>query len=310
VKALRVEVPASSANLGPGFDTLGLALELADTFTVERDDGSREVTVDGATCEAAGVPADEHYVCRAYRLWAQETGADLPGARFTLDRRIPIGRGLGSSAAAIVAGLAAAAFTAGDNDPRDRIVRLAGKMEGHPDNAAAAALGGLTTAFCDGDDIHALHVVNHVTVDVALFVPDEPLPTAEARAILPANVPIGDAVFNLSRAAYVTTALAWGRWEHIAAAMRDRLHQPYRRRLIPALDEVIDSALAKGAFGAALSGGGPSVIALTPRGHAEHIATAMEARAHELSWAGRSMVTGIRARGVQVTEIDELGASE
>lgn len=304
MKRLSIDVPASSANLGPGFDTLGMALDISDTFTVEFRSDRTAVVIDEATCRNAGVEAADHYACQAYRTYAFDTGIELPGASFTLDSRIPVGKGFGSSAAATVAGLTAAAHAAGEQEPRDRIVRLAAKLEGHPDNATAATLGGITVAYFDGDLVHALNVVNHASFGIALFVPNAPLPTVEARAVLPINVSVGDAVFNLSRSSYLVAALAWGRWEQFASAMQDRLHQPYRTQLIPALDPVIAAALAAGAFGAALSGGGPSIIALGMPDRMDEIAAHMEQTAHAHHWTGHCMVTKVRSRGVRTTELD------
>ena len=301
MRRLRIEVPATSANLGPGFDTLGLALDIVDTIQVELDPNSANVEL----CDVSGdgsqtLDPHDNLLCRAYRRWAEDTRANLPGARFTLERHIPIARGLGSSAAAIVAGLAAAAKASGKRSVQDRMLCLGTHLEGHPDNIAAAVLGGMTTAFQDADTVHALHVANHLSLGVALFIPHDPLPTDEARAALPQSVPLADAVFDLSRLAYLTTALIWGRWERIGPAMQDRLHQPYRSPFIPALDQVIGSALKAGAYGAALSGGGPSVIALGPATDAERFAGAMERRARSLGWEGRGLVTRVRATGVQV----------
>jgi homoserine kinase len=303
VKRLRVDVPATSANLGPGFDSLGMALDIADTFIVEFDSRGDEVVLDQAACTEAGVDRGNHYVCQAYRAYAEDAGTMLPGASFTLESRIPVGKGFGSSAAAVVAGLAAAAHAAGEKDPQDRIVRLAAKLEGHPDNSTAAALGGVTVAFCDGEQVHALNVVNHVSLGVAVFVPDDPLRTVEARAVLPNEVSVRDAVYNLSRSSYLVTALAWGRWEQLAPAMHDRMHQPYRTQLIPALEHVISAALDARACGAALSGGGPSVLALGLQEHICDIAAKMEVSAHQHDWDGRSIVTKVRSRGVRVAEL-------
>lgn len=303
MKRIRIEVSATSANLGPGFDTLGLALDILNTVHVELDQNDPTVLLTEITGEnPPSLDPRDNLICAAYRRWADDTETTLPGARITVENRIPVARGLGSSAAAIVAGLSAAAFAAGDKQPRDRILRLASLMEGHADNAVAATLGGVTAGFLDGDQVHALNVANHLNLGVAIFVPEEPLLTADARAILPDSIPRRDAVFNVGRVAYLTTALIWGRWDLIAPAMEDRLHQPYRARLLPALTEVISAATTAGAFGAALSGGGPSVIALGPEDIVEQFAAAMQECAHRREWPGKSMVTRIRHLGVQVTE--------
>lgn len=309
MRRLRIEVPATSANLGPGFDTLALALNIVDVVAVELDAESTEVCL----AEVRGnrghnTDPQQNLLCQAYRAWAQETGAALPGARFALESRIPVGKGFGSSAALIVAGLAAAAAAAAVKNPQADILRLAARLEGHPDNTTAATLGGVTTAFESGEELHALYVANHLALGIALYVPQDPLPTAEARAALPAMVPLADAVFDLERLAYLVTALIWGRWDRIGPAMEDALHQPYRARLIPALDEVIAAARAAGAYGAALSGGGPSVIALGPMERADEMARAMADRAHAAGWPGEEIVTGVREFGVQVRKDGESGS--
>jgi homoserine kinase len=302
----RIEVPATSANLGPGFDTLGLALDIVNTIEVELTSHENEVVLahmTGDTSEA--LDRHENLLCAAYRRWGEERGMTLPGARFTVETRIPTARGLGASAAAIVAGLAAGAEAAGEKQPRAAIVRLSSVMEGHADNAVAATLGGLTTAFIDGGCVHALQVVTHLSLGVALFIPDVPLRTSEARALLPDSIARRDAIFNVNRVSYLVTALMWGRWELIGPAMEDCLHQPYRSTILPALDDLIAAARGAGAYGAALSGGGPSVIALGPRECSESVARAMRLCAEERGWSGRCVVTGIRHLGVQVTRENE-----
>lgn len=307
MKALRVEVPATSANLGPGFDTLGMALEVVDRIQVKLHPDSNDVILAGAET----LDPNDNLLCRAYRSWSVGTGVELPGATFHVERQIPLARGLGSSAAAIVAGLAAArAVTpmareegvATPGPALDRLLQLATSLEGHPDNVAAALLGGVTVAFGDGAEVRALRIANHVDLGVAVFLPRDPLPTTDARRALPVSVPFTDAVFDLGRLAYLTAALVWGRWELIGPAMDDRLHQPYRARLIPGLTEVIAAARETGAYGAALSGSGPSVIALVPRERVEAVARAMEDAAYSRSWPGHGLVTGVRDTGVLIHE--------
>lgn len=305
MRRLRVEVPATSANLGSGFDTLGLALDMVNTIHVELDPESQDVSLCDVTgSDVHSLHPQNNLLCRSYRAWADDTGATLPGARFTLESRVPMGRGLGSSAASIVAGLAAAAKAVEEKNPRERILRLGTLLEGHADNIAAATMGGVTTVYRDGETVHALHVANHLSLGVALFIPNEPLSTGDARAALPQSIPLADAVFNIGRLAYLTTALIWGKWELIGPAMQDRLHQPYRLALIPALNDVIAAAIDAGAYGAALSGGGPAVIALGPSGETASFAAAMETRAQACGWEGSGLVTHVRERGVMVMEAE------
>lgn len=311
MKRLRIDIPATSANLGPGFDALGLALDLTDTVTAELNPDGNTVTLDEVT-SADGLVLDpeDNLLCRAYRRWGEDTGNALPGVRFSLESRIPAARGLGSSAASIVGGLVAAASAQEEKHARARLLNLASDMEGHPDNAVAAIMGGMTVAFREGQEVRALHVANHLEMGIALFIPSDGLRTREARACLPKEVPLQDAVYDLGRAAYLTTAILWGRWECLGDTMQDRLHQPYRARFIPALDAVIAAARDAGAYGAALSGAGPSVIALTPPTDAEAVGQAMEACAAARSWEGRCVVTRIREGGCQVTEIKESGEAK
>ncbi len=301
MKPIRIDVPATSANLGPGFDALALALDLTDTVTVEFDDNSQ----DAVLCEGQNdLDPRKNLMCRAYRAWARETGEELPGVRFRLESHIPIGKGLGSSAAAIVGGLAAAGHATGHKDPQELMLRLAAGLEGHPDNTTAAILGGVTTAFCEDGTVHALHVANHLSLGVALFIPATTLSTTKTRAALPSDLSLSDAVYNLSRVSYLVTALIWGRWECIGPAMQDRLHLPYRSRLLPGFDAVLAAALDAGAYGATLSGGGPAVIALGPRDRAEHVAVSMKEAAAQHGWLGESVVARIQHLGVRVKEID------
>jgi homoserine kinase len=307
---LQIEVPATSANLGPGFDALGLAIDLCNRIDATLGAEGDEVELAEVTGDSSQ-PLDprDNLLCAAYRRWGQESGKALPGARFSVDTQIPIGRGLGASAAAIVAGLSAAAFAESGKLPRGQILRLASVMEGHSDNAVAAVLGGMTVAFMDGEEVPALNVVNHASLGIALFIPAAPLLTADARACLPTEVAVGDAVANIGRTAYLTTAMIWGRWELFAPAMRDRLHQPYRARLLPALEDVIAAAEAAGAYGASLSGGGPSVIAFCPREQTAAVTAAMGRCAAERDWPGRGLATRIRHLGVQVKRVDDQSVS-
>jgi homoserine kinase len=302
MRRFEINVPGTSANLGPGFDCLGLALDLAAKVEVEIDpDGDEVVLAD----PAIGVDAHDNLLVHAYQFWGEREEVPLPAARFTLTSEIPVAKGLGSSAACIVAGLVAAAAATETKHARDRVLRWGTEMEGHPDNITAAVMGGMTAAFRQDGEVEALHVANHLALGIALFLPEGDLLTKEARKLIPARVPLEDAIFDLSRLGYLITALMWGRWDLIGPAMEDRLHQPYRAEVIPTLPTVIAAARDAGAHGAALSGGGPSVIALCPRGEEQGIADAMRARAEECEWKGTTLVTRVREHGVMVREKKE-----
>lgn len=260
-----VRVPASSANLGPGFDALGLALALHDEVDVELTGGGLLVEVDGEG--AASVLRDEsHLVVRALRATLDALGEPQPaGLVLRCRNAIPHARGLGSSAAAVVAGVAAGYALAGaDLGPAERAGRaleLAAAFEGHADNAAASLLGGLTVAWtCEGG-FRAARLEPHPTLAPVLLVPATTSSTEATRGLLPASVPLADAVFNAGRAALAVHALTT-RPDLLLAATADRLHQPYRGPAYPATTALVD-ALREHGVAAAVSGAGPTVLALT-----------------------------------------------
>jgi len=262
---VRVRVPATSANLGPGFDALGLALGLHDDLEVHAL-GTADVVVE-VTGEGAGqVPDDEqHLVVQALRLALDHVGAPQSGVRLVCHNRIPHGRGLGSSAAAVVAGVLAARGLVSEPEAlTDEVVlQLAAQMEGHPDNAAPAVLGGATVAWAEGEDFRAASIdVSDELAPVAL-VPAQHLSTKAARGVLPAQVPHRDAAFQAGRAALLVEALG-RRPDLLLTATEDRLHQEYRRRVMPHSLALVDALRARG-VAAVVSGAGPTVLALARR---------------------------------------------
>jgi homoserine kinase len=267
-----VRVPATIANMGPAFDVLGMAVTL---HNVVRARLAGEPTVEVAGEGAGVVPADATNL--VYRAAAAVAAAAGRGAMFALrcDNAIPLGRGLGSSAAAIVGGAVAANELLGRPLDRAALLDLAWRMEGHPDNVAAALLGGAVLA--DGADGRLRWTRFVPAWDAALVVgvPDYSLATERARAVLPEVVPLADAVYNVSRTAWLVAALLAGRPEWLAVAMEDRLHQPYRAPLAPGAAEARAAARAAGAYGAAVCGSGPAVLAVTPPGLADAVGRAM-----------------------------------
>jgi homoserine kinase len=256
----RVRVPATTANIGPGFDCLGLALDLWNEvrFSVEGDDVV--VTVEGP--DPAGLPRDEtNLVARAFLRLCEEAGRPAPaGLRIHCDIRVPMSSGLGSSSTAIVAGLLGANTLVGRPLDRDGILELAADMEGHPDNVAAALLGGLTIVVQKDDRLLTKKILVP-EVHVALAVPDLPFSTDAARADLPTEVSMVDAVFNLQRTPLVVEALRTGDYELLSQVMDDRLHQASRLKRIPGGRTAWLAALNAGAAAVAVSGSGPSLIA-------------------------------------------------
>ena len=258
-----VSVPATSANLGPGYDALGLALDLRDRLVGEVTDRGTVVEVTGEG--AAELPLDEtHLVVRAMQVAFDEMGERPPGIRLRCDNVVPHARGLGSSSAAIVGGIALArALVAGGTLllDDDAAFRLAARLEGHPDNVAPAWYGGFVVSG-RGDDGEFWAVPSSVDprVSAVVFVPPTRVATEEARRLLPASVPHADAAANAGRAALLVAALA-GRPEHLHLATRDLLHQDYRRPAMPASLDLVESLRAQGAA-AVVSGAGPSVLVL------------------------------------------------
>jgi homoserine kinase len=266
-REVRIQVPASSANLGPGFDSLGLALGLYDSVEVAIARDGVEVKVEG---EGAGrVPCDEdHLVVRAMRAAWNVVGDAPPGVRMRCRNAIPHSRGLGSSAAAAVAGAVAAVVLTGRDVEleRDTILHVAAGMEGHADNAAASLLGGFViaweTAGNTSDRYHAVRLEAHPGIrPVALVAGSESL-TSTTRGLLPEQVPLVDAAFTGSRTALAVLAFTQ-RPELLMPATEDRLHQAYRRPAYPASADLVDALRARG-IAAAISGAGPTVLAFAP----------------------------------------------
>jgi homoserine kinase len=272
-------VPASSANLGPGFDSLGLALSLCDEIEVQTIDSGLSIDVEG---EGHGqVPLDAtHLVVRAIEHGLRAAGYSAPGLAIRCRNRIPHSRGLGSSAAAVVGGLAAANGLVAQTDSpvlsEDDLVQLSSEFEGHPDNASAAVLGGAVVSWTEGDGPLARYAAARLRLhpDVHLFpaIPQVRSSTAETRAVLPDTVSHVDARFNLSRAALLVVALT-ERPDLLLEATEDRLHQPQRGPSMPASAEYI-AILRRYGVAAVLSGAGPAVIALST--HRELPAEAVE----------------------------------
>lgn len=281
-----VRVPATSANLGPGFDVLGLALGLYNDIAYAEGDRV-VVTIDGEGAGRLDTGAD-NVVARAARMVYEAAGRRFSGATIRCVNRIPPARGLGSSAAAWVGGLVAANAALGSPLDRDGVLALACRAEGHPDNVAAALLGGLTVSCAVDDRVTAVSLPVPPEIGWVVLVPELESSTREARAVLGATVSRADAVFNLQRLGLLLAAIALERIDLLSPAMDDRLHQPQRQILFPWMDTVRRAALGAGAVGCVLSGAGPSLLA-TVRGPAELVGQAMERALREAGVAGRAM---------------------
>ncbi|MGH8776943.1 MAG: homoserine kinase [Jiangellaceae bacterium] len=260
--AVRVRVPATSANLGAGFDALGLALDLHDVVAARVGTGLN-VSVSG--CGADELPRDaNHLVVRAMMATFDHLGEPLPGLDVRCENRLPHGCGLGSSAAAIVAGVLAARGLVADGHQRmnvPAVLALAARLEGHPDNVAPCVLGGLTIAWLSDGSAHAVRLDVHPDVRPVVCIPADSVSTQEARGLLPATVPHQDAAWNAARAALLVEALT-RRPELLLDATEDRLHQQYRAPAMPETAELVADLRSCG-LPAVVSGAGPSVLVLT-----------------------------------------------
>lgn len=260
-RRILAKVPASTANLGPGFDALGMALSLYTWIEMEEaDDGVTRLELFGKELE--GLPADKNnLICQAARLVFAEAGVAAPELHISVCTDIPLARGLGSSASAIVGGLAAANALIGSPLSDDRLFQIATRLEGHPDNVGACLFGGFVAASWDGARAEHVRFDPPPGLDVLVAIPAFHLPTEQARHALPDRYSREDAVFNVGRSALLTAALCSGRLDLLRFGMQDRLHQPYRAALIPGMTAILAEAAEHGALGAALSGAGPTLLA-------------------------------------------------
>jgi homoserine kinase len=258
--AVMARVPASSANLGPGFDALGMALNLYAYIAMSPSDTTR-VTLHGSNVQ--GLPTDKSNLLyqMAQRVFA-EAGAPEMELEIAVRSDIPLTRGLGSSAAAIVGAIGAANALIGSPMDRDKLFQIATQIEGHPDNVGAALYGGIIAAIWDGQRGKCVRIEPHARLEALAAIPTFELSTGKARAALPESVSRADAVFNVGHASMLIAALATGELGAIREAMADRLHQPYRAPLVPGMERCLREAADHGALGAALSGAGPTLLAL------------------------------------------------
>jgi homoserine kinase len=309
-----VTVPATTANLGPGFDCLGMALGLFNTIEVwafeqgdlppadlPGDSGSRSDIGIGVIGEGAGELAEglDNLILQSMARVFDKAGRRMPPMCARAINAIPLGAGLGSSAATAVGGVVAANAVLGSPFSRADLLRMAVEIEGHPDNAAPALLGGLVVVVAHADGV-LTHPVSTPALQVVVVTPNFPLPTAQARAALPKLVPMSDAVFNIGRAVLVVDALEQGDFSLLKMAMDDRLHQPYRRELIPGYTQVAAAAVEAGAAAVALSGAGPSLIAFAPDRHGA-IAAAMNAAFRSVGVGSRAFILPLDRQGVRLS---------
>lgn len=301
-KRVRVTVPSSTANLGPGFDTLGMALQM---YSVVEMQVSEQTTIELIGKELQGTPTDKSnllYVIAAELF--QQAGLAVPELHIRASSEAPLTRGLGSSAAAIVGALVAANHLAGEPFTRDQLFAMAVKKEGHPDNVGPSFFGGIIVATMpekEDQPIPYIRLAPPAAMRALVVIPDYALSTEKARNALPQVYSKQDVIYNVGHSSLLVAALAQGRLDLLGQAMGDRLHQPYRAPLVPGLEEILAAATDNGAVGAALSGAGPTILCLTASdSECERLKSFVDQvmRGHGISY--QTMVLQPDEHGVQV----------
>ncbi|GJM43137.1 MAG: homoserine kinase [Ardenticatenaceae bacterium] len=303
-KQVTVTIPATSANLGPGFDCLGLALALYNrvTFTAVPTPG---LTIEVTGLDAEKVPTDEtNLVYQMANCLFAQLGKRPSGLHIQQENNIPVGSGLGSSSTAVLAGLLGANALVEGHFTQAELLEMATMEEGHPDNVAPALLGGLVLGVMHGDKVH-IETLPIAEQQIIIVTPNFQLLTKDARAALPLKISRQDAIFNTSRLPLVIRALETADYPTLALAMQDKLHQPYRLPLIPGMADAFVAATEAGAAGVALSGAGPSLIAFAPDHH-EEIVEVVTAVFQQNGLKSRSWILPIDTTG---TQIDKLASS-
>ena len=290
-------VPASTTNLGPGFDVLGLALRLYSTISLEETDKGTEIEVVGVDVDKIS-NNESNIAYRAANIVFDKCGYRPKGLRLVLRNGIPAIRGLGGSGTAILGGLLTANALSGSPFSRNELLDFATEFEGHPDNVAASLLGGLVISMMQGNHVHSIQLDCDSDMRVVVAIPNFSLSTKAARGVLPETVDFADAIHNVSRSSMLVAAIATGKLEMLSLAMTDRLHQPYRTSLIPGFDDVAESAMRAGALSVALSGAGPSIAA--------YCTTSTDEIALQMSKAFRRNKISCE---IKVLAIDSVGAT-
>ncbi|BAW95445.1 homoserine kinase [[Synechococcus] sp. NIES-970] len=298
---IRVQVPATTANIGAGFDCLGAALSLHNQFQfspVTQDEPFFSLELMGAAVETQKLEATaDNLLYRAFAKVFETIGQAVPHVKIAIDLKVPLSRGLGSSATAIVGGLVGANALAGSPLSQREIMNLAIEMEGHPDNVVPALLGGCQLSVNHQQDWVICPWAWHEGVVPVVAIPDFELSTEAARAVLPQQYARAQAIFNASRLGLLPHGLAQNNSAYLTAALDDQIHQPYRKNLIKGYDQVQQAAIAAGAYGMVISGAGPTLLALAASENAPQVAAAMQT-----AWE----MIGVQAIA-HVLEIDQQG---
>ena len=265
---IHIRIPATSANMGPGFDSIGIAVELYNHIWVEEQTSG--LTIEVKRKQAIPVPTDEtNLIYETMKYFFDHKGLKMPGVRIVQEDYIPMVRGLGSSAACIVGGLFAANELAGNICDRDELAQIAAQLEGHPDNSNPAIFGSMVVGALNDKEMKHVRLELPDDLVFAIMVPDFPVSTEMARGVLPDSYSRADVIFNASRAALLIGSMMAGKYENFDMAMEDRVHQPYRSSLIPGMEEIFAHAKECGAAASYLSGAGSTLMAMVTTDKAE-----------------------------------------
>jgi len=294
---LKLRIPATTANIGPGFDTFGMALGYYSYIRAEESDSfSLSLSGEGSEYLSSG---RNNLTVRAAQMVYDAVGAGPLNLKMYAENNIPLSRGMGSSAASIVGGIMIANRALGDPLSKEELLKLAVKIEGHPDNVVPAIMGGFVAISSDKDGLHTIKIQPPAELKAIVVVPDIRLSTEKARAAIPKQISVADAVFNVGHAAMVALSLERGNWDLFSKALKDKIHQPYRLPLIEGADDVVSAACEAGAMGCVISGSGSTMISYVKRGD-------------NLDAIGKAMVSAFAARKIQSRyiklDIDNEGA--
>lgn len=293
---LKVSVPATSANLGPGFDSVGIALSLYNDFYFYNSSESNKLSPNLDIL-------DKDSLChKAFNLFNERMGQNVKIPEIAIESSVPQSRGLGSSATLTIAGLIGAKIISNIDPGNDEILAMASKIEGHPDNAAPALFGGLVISTVTGEGIKYIRVMPRKELKAVVAVPEFELRTADARRVLPTNISYSDAVNNTGNFGMFMTSMLTGEYSYLKYAMVDYLHQPYRMPLVPGLKEVVDKAVLNGAFGCCLSGAGPSILAFCDSNDTNKVSTIMKETWQESGISCNTHVLEVEDKGAYWSE--------
>ena len=273
---IHIQIPATSANMGPGFDSIGVAVQLYNHIWVEEQKSG--LTIEVKRKQEIAIPTDEtNLIYQTMRFFYEKKGLTMPGVHLIQEDEIPMVRGLGSSAACIVGGLLAANELAGRPCDREELAQMAASLEGHPDNSNPALFGGMVVGAQTEEIMRYVRLELPEDLIFAVMVPDFPVSTSASRSVLPESYTRQDVVFNASRTALLVASVLAGKYENFDMAMQDRIHQPYRAKLIDGMEEIFEHAKAFGAVATYLSGAGSTLMAMVTKDKADAFQREMSA---------------------------------